>query len=95
MSFQCSRCLEVQGSYARPTKVVTETRTREYMGAYAGWEIKKEEDLCESCASEVPDRGEEMRILMGPNIDVLPDGTEVPGLKHAALNGLKQSDAGA
>lgn len=66
MSFRCSRCGEPQPTYTTPTKIVTEARVRDPgTHSYAGWEIKTEEDFCESCAAEVPDKGAAMRAQFG------------------------------
>jgi len=59
MSFRCKKCNEFQGT--KPIKVVTETRRVTYPVAKdsngrdyipEGWEVVKELDLCEKCASQ-------------------------------------------
>jgi len=53
MSFRCNRCDKPQPNETKPTRVVVETRRKEYKlkdGQFSeGTEIVKEQDLCAEC----------------------------------------------
>lgn len=56
MSFKCDSCRVAQRTGAKPRRVVSETRTREYKDKSGdvrstGWEIVQEVNLCGACAS--------------------------------------------
>ena len=62
MSFNCGACGEHQGSRSQPIKVVTQMRKVTYPAIKSrdgreripeGWEIAKELDVCQSCASKM------------------------------------------
>jgi hypothetical protein len=56
VAFRCEVCNTAQTAGTQPTKLVTETRRKEYLqggGSSIGTEIVKELDVCDPCAAEI------------------------------------------